>query len=275
MSIFCCPLCSTPLSKTETCYRCPSGHSFDIAAAGYTHLLPANQKNSKFPGDDKNMVAARSAFLDGGYYATMADALCQLVAQDSTEFDCPTLLDTGCGEGYYTSKLSSALIACNFSPKIAGIDISKFALKKAAKRLPTGEFAVASSYHLPLLDDSVNLLVNIFSPLAISEFSRVMQIGEYFYYVVPSQRHLWQLKEVLYDAPYENPVHREDYDGFQWLSATPVRYTAKIQSSEHIMALFGMTPYAWKTPKAGVDRLKLLETLEVEIGFDIHRYQKI
>lgn len=64
MSLFRCPLCAAPLTRGEHAYTCPAGHSFDLAAAGYTHLLPANRKHSKNPGDDKAMVAARSAFLD-------------------------------------------------------------------------------------------------------------------------------------------------------------------------------------------------------------------
>ena len=71
-SLFRCPNCAAPLIRQENTYRCPANHCFDVAAAGYTHLLPANQKNSKNPGDDKAMVAARTAFLDAGYYTPPA-----------------------------------------------------------------------------------------------------------------------------------------------------------------------------------------------------------
>ena len=39
------------------------------------------------------------------------------------------------------------------------------------------------------------------------------------------------------------------------------------------MALFHMTPYAWKTPKEGIQRLESLPHLDTEIGFDIHVYR--
>ncbi len=275
MSLFRCPLCLAPLTREESAYRCPTGHSFDISAAGYTHLLPANKKNSKAPGDDKQMVAARTAFLEKGYYAPLLDALATLVAEDAKDFESPVLLDSGCGEGYYTAGLSNALQTANAPCSIAGVDISKFALKKAAKRLPSAEFAVASVYHLPLCDGSVHLLTNVFSPLAIEEFARLIPSGGYFYYVVPSARHLWQMKEILYKAPYENEVHCEEYEGFALQSTTPVRYTAHLTASTDIMALFGMTPYAWKTPKEGVDKLATYDALDTEIGFDVHRYRRI
>ena len=273
MSLFRCPLCAAPLTRGEHAYTCPAGHSFDLAAAGYTHLLPANRKHSKNPGDDKAMVTARSAFLDKGYYAPLANALCDLAARDCVPH--PALLDCGCGEGYYTAALAARLAQEGRFGPIAGVDISKFALRRAAKRVKEGEFAVASVYHLPVADESVDLLFNVFSPLCPQEFARVLRLGGYFYYVVPSALHLWEMKSVLYDKPYENAVKQEDYPGFQWLEAVPLRYTVHLDCTQDIMALFGMTPYAWKTPKAGVERLSALDALDTQIGFDIHVYRKL
>ena len=268
-SLFRCPNCAAPLTRQEGRYTCPKGHSFDISAAGYTHLLVANQKNSKNPGDDKAMVAARTAFLDAGYYTPLREALCAVTVEAlEGKTDC-AVLDCGCGEGYYTAGIAGSVNAA-----IAGIDISKFALKKAAKRVPDGEFAVASAYHLPLMDESVDVLLNVFSPLALEEFKRVLKPGGIFVYVVPSAAHLWEMKQVLYKKPYENEVRRDDYPGFTYVGAKSVREIIHLTCSEHIMALFGMTPYAWKTPKEGVDKLRTFDTLDTQIGFDIHIYKK-
>lgn len=273
-SIFCCPLCSVLLEREERQYRCPNGHCFDIAAAGYTHLLPANKKHSKNPGDDKAMVAARSTFLDHGHYAPLLNALCKVVLAHTAQLSAPVLLDSGCGEGYYTAGMYNALTAAGKNPTVAGVDLSKFALRRAAKRLPAGEFAVASVYHLPVADQSVDILTNVFSPLAVEEFSRVLKPGGVFCYVVPSALHLWEMKEILYEKPYENPVKREDYPGFTWIDAERVRYQIHMDDPADITALFSMTPYAWKTPQAGVERLKALKELDAQIGFDLHIYQK-
>ena len=274
-SLFSCPLCAASLERTDTGLCCPRRHSFDRAAAGYVHLLPPNRKHSKNPGDDKEMVAARSAFLDKGYYAPLCQALCELAADCVKEIPAPVVVDSGCGEGYYTAGLFEALGKAGKEPRIAGVDISKFALRRAAKRLKEGEFAVASVYRLPLADESAHLLVNVFSPLAAEEFARVLRPGGHFLYAVPSQRHLWEMKEILYENPYENPVKREDYTGFVWESVREVRYEVTLESSEDIMALFHMTPYAWKTPKAGIARLEAMERLTVHIGFDLHSYRRL
>ena len=64
--MFRCPVCREPLQRQEKQYRCKSGHSFDIARSGYVNLLLDNGRGRH--GDDKKMVAARSAFLEKGFY---------------------------------------------------------------------------------------------------------------------------------------------------------------------------------------------------------------
>lgn len=272
MSLFRCPLCEAPLQRGTHAYCCPNRHNFDISAEGYTHLLPANRKNSKMPGDDKGMSAARSAFLNQGYYAPLRDALCRLSVELTGE--ACHVLDTGCGEGYYTSGICQALRQAGKDVAMAGTDISKFILKRAAKRDRSIEFAVASSYHLPVHNESIDLLINCFSPLALEEFLRVLRPGGRFLYVVPSERHLWQMKEVLYDIPRPNEVKLTPYEGFRYLQVAKVRDMITVQGQEHIHALFQMTPYYWKTPKSGTQRLAQLQELTVEIAFDIHVYEK-
>ena len=273
-SLFRCPLCGSPLVREEKGLRCPGGHSFDRAGAGYVHLLPANRKHSRQPGDDREMVAARAAFLERGYYAPLLDALHGGAGERLASLPAPVLVDSGCGEGYYTAGLYQALVLAGHAPAVAGVDLSKYALRRAAKRLPQGEFALASVYRLPLSDSSADLLTNLFSPLAAEEFARVVRPGGWFCYAVPSSRHLWQMKEVLYPRPYENPVKREDYPGFFWRGVQPVRASIRLTCAADIQALFGMTPYAWKTPREGRERLAGLTELDTEIGFDLHWYQR-
>ncbi len=81
MSLFCCPICRAPLERGERSYTCPNGHSYDRAREGYVHLLPANQKHARDPGDDKEMAAARSRFLSADYYAPLRKALCALALE--------------------------------------------------------------------------------------------------------------------------------------------------------------------------------------------------
>lgn len=269
-SLFCCPICGQALTREEKRYVCPTGHSFDLAREGYVNLLPANRQHSKAPGDDKDMTASRTHFLDGGWYAPLRSALAELA--DKALPQAGTLLDAGCGEGWYTSALAEMVE--KKGGRTAGVDLSKPAVKKAARRCPGAEIAVASVYHLPLAERSVDVLVNCFSPLAGAEFARIVRPGGLFLYVVPGPRHLWEMKTFLYETPYENEEREEEYPGFALESVTPVEYTFTLTEGEDIMALFGMTPYAWKTPKEAVERLKQVKELTVTAQFRIHRLRR-
>ena len=273
MSFFRCPLCGGPLAEGPHALRCQNNHSFDTSKEGYTHLLPVNQKHSKLPGDDKGMVAARRAFLEKGWYAPLREALCAL-AQERTPGSSPVVLDAGCGEGYYTAGVRDALLAKDKTPLVAGIDISKFSLQKAAKKYPGIQFAVASAYRLPAAAESVDLLLNVFSPLALEEFRRVLRPNGTYLYVVPAPYHLWELKQVLYDAPYPNEEKETPYEGFAYEKIVPVTYSIHLPSREDVHALFQMTPYYWKTGREGAQRLENLAELDCKIDFRIHVFRR-
>ena len=269
-SLFRCPICGEALSREDGRYLCRSGHSFDMAREGYVNLLPANRQHSKAPGDDREMAAARTRFLDGGWYGPLRDTLCALVRDLAPRS--PDLLDAGCGEGWYTQALARTAAACG--GRTAGVDLSKPSVKRAARRCSDGEFAVGTVYHLPVADGRIDVLVDCFAPLAAEEFARVLRRGGRFLYVVPGPRHLWGLKEVLYDRPYLNEERETPYEGFLYREIVPVDYTVRLPSPADIQALFQMTPYYWKTPREGAARLAALEALACTVSFRIHVFSR-
>lgn len=133
--LFTCPVCGRPLERGERTWACKKGHSFDVAAEGYAYLLPPNKKHSKDPGDTRQMVAARRAFLEAGYYEPFRRRLCELACEALQGVPAPAVLDAGCGEGWYTSALLDALHGAGMTPELCGFDISKSAVRAAAKRL--------------------------------------------------------------------------------------------------------------------------------------------
>ena len=280
MSLFVCPVCGGALTRSDAAgrYSCPKNHSFDIASEGYVNLLAANRRHSSSPGDDRSMAAARRAFLDKGYYSALRDALCEEIPARTPA--AASILDAGCGEGYYTSGIRDALAASGRVGRIAGIDISKDILKYAARREKRSapehriEYAVASSFHLPVADGAADILLDCFSPLALEEFRRVLRPGGWFVYVVPAAGHLWELKCAAYDSPYPNEEKDTPYDGFEYDAVRKVKTRITLASNDDIMNLFTMTPYFWRTPKEGVDRLRSLSSLETAAEFRIHIFKK-
>ncbi len=272
-SSFICPICKGELEGFEHSLKCEHGHSFDIASEGYTHLLPANKMNSKIPGDSKEMAASRSEFLGKGYYAPLLSTLTETVLKLAHTEDF-ALLDCGCGEGYYTNSIAKELKNRIPKAKTVGFDISRPSVRHAAKHGKETEYAVASVFDIPVKDESFDLLLNVFSPLSIEEYYRVLKSGGYYIYVVPAARHLWQLKSAIYDTPYENKEEDTPYKDFEHEEKLSLRYTVLIDNQKDIFSLFQMTPYYWKTSAKGAEKVKALSSLETEVAFDIHIYKK-
>lgn len=272
MSLFCCPNCGKPLSREEHRLVCPAGHSFDVARSGYVNLLLSQQTGQKHHGDDKVMVRARSGFLARGYYDPMRRELIRQSLEAAEEG--VTVLDAGCGEGYYTAELAKVLREQNARPRVAGIDISKAALQEAARRDRETEYAVASCFHLPVGAESVDLLLSVFAPYCGEEFLRVLKPGGRFMMVIPLENHLYGLKEAIYDRPYRNEVKPYDLPGFRLEACSELRYEITLRGQEEIEELFMMTPYYYKTGVADQQKLRGLTELATPVEFAVLRYKK-
>ena len=272
--LFCCPICGGSLTMEKSRLLCENGHSFDRARQGYTHLLPPNRMHSKDPGDTKEMVLSRRSFLESGAYDLFARRLCELVWEFCSPMPSPFLLDAGCGEGYYTGRMEAFLREKGLSPRIAGFDISKSAVRAAAGKYKACQFVVASAFAVPVASQSVDCLTNVFAPIVPSECERVVKPGGVMILAVPGPRHLYGLKEILYEEPYENEYRDTEYPGFSLLRREPVEGRLLLDDPQQIQNLFAMTPYYWKTPESGSRRLAQTQQLETEIRFDFLIYQR-
>ena len=103
---FLCPVCGCRLEKDGGSLRCASGHCFDLAKQGYVNLLQSQKSSSKRHGDDKLMVKSRSDFLDKGYYDSLADKITSMIGETASSN--MRLIDLGCGECFYTSRVAKA-----------------------------------------------------------------------------------------------------------------------------------------------------------------------
>ncbi len=263
MTNFVCPNCKGSLKQTENMLVCENNHSFDKAKQGYVHLVKPNKIHSKSPGDSKEMIVARRNFLEKGYYDVFLDALLEIIKK----YPAKNILDCGCGEGYYTEKIKELT-------NVTAYDISKIAVKMAASKYKGIDFAVASSFDIPVADNCFDMLINVFSPMVEDEFSRVLRENGILIYAVPGKRHLYELKEILYENPYENEEKDCDYNGFEFIERITVKSRINLENNFDIQNLFCMTPYYIKTDIKGCEKIKETTNLSTEIHFDFLVYQK-
>ena len=204
----------------------PSGRRSDLSASGYLHLLPSGRMRSKVPGDNRQMVQARRNFVrERGApspSATRSTASCWRHCKKNVPLQ---ILDAGCGEGYYPDRLAQFLGKEQPDFSITGVDISKFAVDAAAKgyaalcrsgQAPADrvQYGVASVFELPVKDHSCHVVTNLFAPVCIEEYHRVLRRGGILIFAVTSTRHLWELWESIYDQPYENEKFDHEFEEF-------------------------------------------------------------
>jgi 23S rRNA (guanine745-N1)-methyltransferase len=259
-----CPLDGCPLVPGEKTWRCENGHSFDVARQGYVHLLPVQKKRSLDPGDSKEMVAARQRFLNAGFYKEIAEALSDLALEALPVEEIGSVLDAGSGEGYYLRHLSAR--AGDNSLALIGVDISKWAVLAAAKQDKRTRWAVGSNANLPILPESLDLVLCLFGFPVYSEFARVLKPGGKVIQVDTGADHLRELREIIYPE-LKPPADTEivDPEGFRTLDSTVLRFPLSLPDQDSIADLLAMTPHLYRANSEGLEKAASLESLVVTV----------
>ena len=262
-----CPVCRSKLENAERLWRCEKNHSFDIARQGYVNLLTVDKKHARHPGDTKEQVAARKDFLDGGFYSPIAETVKELIAPLSPK----AVLDAGCGEGYYLTKLQEALPETEF----AGIDISKDAVRFAAVRNKNALWLTGTAAALPFPDKSFDAVLSMFALTVEQEFSRVLKDGGHYLQVIAGEDHLMSLKQIIYPEILrkEKELH-PTFTGFRLVETKTLAFTFTLDSNELVQDLLSMTPHFWRISKEGAERLRQTDTLTDTAQVVFNLYEK-
>jgi 23S rRNA (guanine745-N1)-methyltransferase len=247
-----------------------------VAKEGYVNLLLVQHKNSKEPGDNKQMVNGRRAFLEQGFYQPLADAISKIFNQhlatltDQTEV---SFFDAGCGEGYYMDKVRQSCNQMDKNIQFSGLDISKFAVQKAAKKYPENHFSVASTFQLPLESSSQDAVLQIFAPSSELEIHRVLKDNGIWITVNPAANHLCEFKQALYDKPAEHKSEQVTPEGFTLAQQLNLSFVIQLNELEQRQNLLMMTPYYWSA--TAEKKQNLVDNLQqFTTDFDIKVYAK-
>lgn len=266
-----CPLCFKPLQLINNNWQCEDKHQFDRAKEGYVNLLPVQHKRSKDPGDSAEMMQSRRQFLNAGHYDPMrklvAEKLNQHLSQESD-----AVLDIGCGEGYYTDYFMQNIRKQYQSISVFGLDVSKVAIRYAAKRYPSVNFCVASSHRLPFFQDSIDAIIRIYAPCKAEELSRVLQSSGILITVTPAPEHLKELKQLIYSEVKLHPIKEEELPQFTLLDETNLKYSMQLTGNEGF-ELLQMTPFAWRASEDVKQALKQSQLTDYTADFMIRVYQ--
>ena len=259
---FACPICQENLTLLETSFKCCNRHSFDLAKFGYVNLAPQIKQSANY---DKENFQNRQQILEAGFYQAILEDISNLLA---TNPSAKTVLDIGCGEGFYSRKLQESHSEKTFY----AFDISKDSVQIAAKSEPNWavNWFVGDLARLPIKDGSMDILLDIFSPANYGEFRRVLSKDGILIKVIPTQNHLKEIRQRVQDQltnkDYSNQNIKNHFqEHFTTLSNQTASLTKTI-TTEQLQALLSMTPLLFHIDQSKIDWSQLTEiTIEAEI----------
>ena len=259
---FACPICQENLTLVESSLKCNNRHSFDLAKFGYVNLAPQIKQSANY---DKENFQNRQQILEAGFYRAILEAVSDLLASSKTT---TTILDIGCGEGFYSRKLQESHSEKTFY----AFDISKDSVQIAAKSEPNWavNWFVGDLARLPIKDASMDILLDIFSPANYGEFRRVLSKDGILIKVIPTENHLKEIRQrvqnQLTNKDYSNQDIKEHFQEHFTILSNKTASLTKTITAEQLQALLSMTPLLFHVDQSKIDWSQLTEiTIEAEI----------
>ena len=231
-----CPLCGGALSRSGGSLVCDKRHCFDVARQGHVNLVPA-QRESFYR---RELFESRAAVFAAGVFAPVVDAIGETIDR-YVQVERPVLVDAGCGEGYYTQNICPGR-----EMERIGFDLSKEAVKLAARGQSRASFLVADLANIPLCGGCADVLLDVLTPANYAEFARVLKPGGVLIKLWPRSGYLCQLREaargLLRHDTYDDSRVAEYLDAHaRMLERRTITYTLPVDAAlaEHLAR---MTP---------------------------------
>ena len=261
-SAFACPICQENLTLVETSLKCSNRHSFDLAKFGYVNLAPQIKQSTNY---DKENFQNRQEILEAGFYQDILEGISGILA---TKPSAKTVLDIGCGEGFYSRKLQES----HPNKTFYAFDISKDSVQIAAKSEPNWavNWFVGDLARLPIKNASMDILLDIFSPANYGEFRRVLSKDGILIKVIPTENHLKEIRQMVQDQltkkDYSNQDIKEHFQEHFSIQSRKIASLTKPITAEQRQALLAMTPLLFHVDQTKIDWSQLTEiTIESEI----------
>lgn len=267
-----CPLCGASLERMGGSLYCNGTrrHCYDIANAGYVNLLPPGKKNNAKAGDDREMLRSRSRFLSGGWYDPISETAARL-GRDTFPADRKlTFVDAGCGEGYHTCRIAQLLRERDRDCLGIGIDAAKSGAGAGAKLAKTRnldsclQFVAGNIFAMPVANQSIDLVYSIFAPIPGGEARRILKKDGALIVASAGREHLWEMRCLLYGTPRISKGVQMPA-GYTVSDRETLSYKIHLPDADTIACLFAMTPFYYRCPREGRERLLAQNTLTVKV----------
>ena len=259
---FACPVCQENLTLVESSLKCNNRHSFDLAKFGYVNLAPQIKQSANY---DKENFQNRQQILEASFYQAILEVVSDLLSNSK---NAKTILDIGCGEGFYSRKLQERHPDKTFY----AFDISKDSVQIAAKSEPNWavNWFVGDLARLPIKDASMDILLDIFSPANYGEFRRVLSKDDILIKVIPTENHLKEIRQKVQDQltkkDYSNQDIKEHFQGHFTILSNQTASLTKTITADQLQSLLSMTPLLFHIDQTKIDWSDLTEiTIEAEI----------
>ena len=259
---FACPICQDNLTLVENSLKCCNRHSFDLAKFGYVNLAPQIKQSANY---DKENFQNRQQILEAGFYQAILEGISDLLAARPSA---KTVLDIGCGEGFYSRKLQET----HSNKTFYAFDISKDSVQIAAKSEPNWaiNWFVGDLARLPIKDASMDVLLDVFSPANYGEFRRVLSKDGILIKAIPTENHLKEIRQMVQDQltkkDYSNQDIKEHFKEHFIIQSSQIASLTKPITAEQRQALLAMTPLLFHVDQTKIDWSQLTEiTIEAEI----------
>lgn len=251
MPVLRCPRCQSAFELSVASLICQNRHCYDLSKRGYVNLAPSHdQAAEKY---DAELFDSRRLVFEHGFYQPIAEAIATWLTNAPL-----TILDAGCGEGYY-----ARLLADRFPlTQLIGLDISRDAITAAAREPGRANWLVADLKHLPVADHSADVLLDVLTPADYAEFGRVLKPDGWLIKVVPGADYLCEVRKAV--APWLRSG--DTYDNTRVIDhlkehaviaeEREVRITRPL-SEEESRAFLRMTPMTFSVPADVLDTLAI------------------
>ena len=256
ISLLRCPLCDGALSLSGKSLVCDKRHCYDIARQGHVNFVP-QQKDMFYK---KELFESRAKVFEAGVYAPVVQRLSEIMDRYVPQEN-PVVLDAGCGEGYYIRSICPGREMTR-----AGFDLSKDAVRLAARGDKRVSFFAADLKRIPMQDHSCDAVLDIFTPADYAEFARVLKPEGVLIKLAPRSGYLRELRALAGEH-----LRRQEYDGgavesyahtrMNVLEQIEITYTLPV-TQETAYHLARMTPML---AGVDVDALDLTKISEITI----------